>query len=60
MPGILTLASATVLNIGARVWVMDPAVNDVVTGEVRCVEGHRVPSYAAMITFGNLFIAWGW
>jgi hypothetical protein len=27
--GILTKASATVINIGASIWVMDPAVNTV-------------------------------
>ena len=27
--GVLSRASATVLNIGAKVWVMDPAVNNV-------------------------------
>ncbi len=29
--GILKRASATVLNVGAKVWVMDPAVNNVVS-----------------------------
>lgn len=29
--GILKRASATVLNVGAQVWVMDPAVNNVVS-----------------------------
>jgi putative ABC transport system permease protein len=27
--GVLNRASATVINIGARIWVMDPAVNTV-------------------------------
>lgn len=30
--GILTKSSATVINIGAKMWVMDPAVNTVQNG----------------------------
>ncbi len=55
--GILTRASATVLNIGAKVWVMDPAVNNVassipmpdyVLDAVRSINGvkYAVPLYS--------------
>jgi putative ABC transport system permease protein len=55
--GILRRSSATVLNIGAKVWVMDPAVNtpinsiplpDYVLDAVRSMEGVRyaVPLYS--------------
>jgi len=55
--GILGKASATVINVGARVWVMDPSVNTVassipmpeyVLDAVRSVEGVRyaVPLYS--------------
>ncbi len=55
--GILTRASATVLNIGAKVWVMDPAVNNVassipmpdyVLNAVRSIKGvkYAVPLYS--------------
>ena len=56
--GVLTRASSTVLNIGAKVWVMDPAVNtvansigmpDYVLDFARSVDGVRyaVPLYSA-------------
>ncbi len=56
--GVLARASNTVLNIGARVWVMDPAVNtvassiglpDYVLDFARSVDGVRyaVPLYSA-------------
>ena len=56
--GVLSRASSTVLNIGAKVWVMDPAVNtvansigmpDYVLDFVRSIEGVRyaVPLYSA-------------
>jgi len=56
--GILTRASSTVINIGAKVWVMDPAVNsvlnsigmpDYVIDFVRSTDGVRyaVPLYSA-------------
>ena len=55
--GILHRSSATVLNIGAKVWVMDPAVNtaansipmpDYVLDEVRSIDGvkYAVPLYS--------------
>ena len=55
--GILNRSSATVLNIGARIWVMDPAVNtvansipmpDYVLDAVRSIDGVRyaVPLYS--------------
>ncbi len=55
--GILGKASSTVVNVGARVWVMDPAVNtvassipmpDYVLDAVRSIEGVRyaVPLYS--------------
>jgi putative ABC transport system permease protein len=55
--GILHRSSATVLNIGARLWVMDPAVNtpvnsipmpDYVLNAVRSIEGvkYAVPLYS--------------
>ena len=55
--GILTKASATVINIGASIWVMDPAVNtvlnsipmpDYVLDAVRSVNGvkYAVPLYS--------------
>ncbi len=55
--GILNKSSSTVVNVGARVWVMDPAVNtvassipmpDYVLDAVRSIEGVRyaVPLYS--------------
>ena len=55
--GILTKASATVINIGASIWVMDPAVNtvlnsipmpDYVLDAVRSINGvkYAVPLYS--------------
>jgi putative ABC transport system permease protein len=56
--GVLSRASSTVLNIGAKVWVMDPAVNtvansigmpDYVLDVARSIDGVRyaVPLYSA-------------
>ncbi|MDR3579615.1 MAG: ABC transporter permease [Oryzomonas sp.] len=56
--GILHRSSATVLNVGAKVWVMDPAVNtpantiplpDYVLDAVRSINGvkYAVPLYSA-------------
>ncbi|MEJ1959999.1 MAG: ABC transporter permease [Nitrosomonadales bacterium] len=55
--GILTRASSTVLNIGAKMWVMDPAVNNVsssipmpdyVQDAIRSINGvkYAVPLYS--------------
>jgi putative ABC transport system permease protein len=55
--GILTKASATVINVGASIWVMDPAVNtvlnsipmpDYVLDAVRSINGvkYAVPLYS--------------
>ena len=55
--GILHRSSATVLNVGAALWVMDPAVNtlvnsipmpDYVLDVVRSINGvqHAVPLYS--------------
>lgn len=55
--GILARSSATVVNIGAKMWVMDPAVNivassipmpDYVIDAVRSINGvnHAVPLYS--------------
>jgi putative ABC transport system permease protein len=55
--GILSKASATVINIGAKIWVMDPAVNtvansiplpDYVLDAVRSINGvkYAVPLYS--------------
>lgn len=55
--GILTKASSTVINVGAQVWVMDPAVNNVassipmpnyVLDAVRSIDGvkYAVPLYS--------------
>lgn len=55
--GILTKSSSTVINVGAQVWVMDPAVNNVassiplpsyVLDAVRSIEGvkYAVPLYS--------------
>jgi putative ABC transport system permease protein len=55
--GILSKASATVINIGAKVWVMDPAVNtvansipmpDYVLDAIRSINGvkYAVPLYS--------------
>jgi putative ABC transport system permease protein len=55
--GILSKASATIINIGARVWVMDPAVNnplnsiqvpDYILDAVRSIDGvkYAVPLYS--------------
>jgi putative ABC transport system permease protein len=54
--GILTKASATIINVGARVWIMDPAVNnplysiqlpDYILDSVRSINGvkYAVPLY---------------
>ncbi|MYM76268.1 ABC transporter permease, partial [Duganella sp. FT134W] len=64
--GILSRASATVSNIGAEVWIMDPAVNtvantiplpDYLLGAVRSLPGVRyaVPLYAggALVKLGD-------
>ena len=64
--GILSRASSTVLNIGAQVWVMDPAVNsvnnsiplpDYVQDFVRSIEGvhYAVPLYSgsALVKLAN-------
>ena len=64
--GILGKASSTVINVGARMWVMDPSVNTVassipmpayVLDAVRSVEGVRyaVPLYSggALVKLGN-------
>ncbi len=64
--GILLRASSTVINIGTRVWVMDPAVNNVsssipmpdyVFDAVRSIEGvdYAVPLYSggALVRLGN-------
>uniref|UniRef100_E6QX58 Putative ABC-type transport system, permease component n=1 Tax=mine drainage metagenome TaxID=410659 RepID=E6QX58_9ZZZZ len=55
--GILTRSSSTILNVGAKVWVMDPAVNtpassipmpDYVVDAVRSIKGvkYAVPLYS--------------
>lgn len=55
--GILTKSSSTVINVGARIWVMDPAVNNVassipmpdyVLDAVRSIDGvkYAVPMYS--------------
>ncbi len=55
--GILTKASATIINIGASVWIMDPAVNnplnsiqlpDYILDQVRSIKGvnYAVPLYS--------------
>ena len=55
--GILSKASATIINIGAKVWVMDPAVNnplnsiqlpDYILDAVRSIDGvkYAVPLYS--------------
>uniref|UniRef100_A0A7C3YYG2 FtsX-like permease family protein n=1 Tax=Desulfobacca acetoxidans TaxID=60893 RepID=A0A7C3YYG2_9BACT len=57
--GILTKASATIINIGAPVWVMDPAVNnplnsiqvpDYLLDRVRSIDGvnYAVPLYSGV------------
>ena len=60
--GILRQSSATVLNIGASVWVMDPAVNtpsnsvpmpDYVVDAVRSMHGVK---YAVPLYFGNALV----
>jgi len=64
--GILKRSSATVTNIGASIWVMDPAVNtvantipipDYLLGAVRSMEGVRyaVPMYSggALVKLGS-------
>jgi len=64
--GILARASATVINIGASVWVMDPAIQtvantiplpDYVLDEVRSIPGvkYAVPLYSggALLKLGN-------
>lgn len=64
--GILTKASSTVINLGAQVWVMDPAVNNVassiplpsyVLDAVRSIDGvkYAVPLYSggALVKLGN-------
>ena len=64
--GILTKASATIINVGARVWVMDPAVNnplnsiqvpDYLLDQVRSITGvkYAVPLYSgvALVKLGD-------
>jgi len=64
--GILNRSSSTVINLGARIWIMDPAVNnsssniplpDYVLDAVRSTEGVRyaVPLYSggALVRLGN-------
>ncbi|MDA8085486.1 MAG: ABC transporter permease, partial [Nitrospiraceae bacterium] len=64
--GILIKSSATVINIGAKVWVMDPAVNtvansipmpDYILDAVRSIDGvkYAVPLYSggALVKLGN-------
>ena len=60
--GILHRSSATVVNIGAKVWVMDPAVNtpvnsipmpDYVLDAVRSIDGVR---YAVPLYFGGALV----
>ena len=60
--GILSRSSATVINIGARVWVMDPAVNtpvssipmpDYVLNATRSISGVR---YAVPLYSGNALV----
>ncbi len=57
--GILSKASATIINVGARVWVMDPAVNnplnsiqlpDYILDAVRSITGvkYAVPLYSGV------------
>ncbi len=57
--GILTKASATIINVGASVWVMDPAVNnplnsiqlpDYILDAVRSIDGvkYAVPLYSGV------------
>lgn len=66
--GILSKASATVINIGSSVWVMDPAVNnplnsiqlpDYILDAVRSIDGvnYAVPLYsgAALVKLPNGF-----
>lgn len=60
--GILSRASSTILNVGAKVWVMDPAVNsvsssiglpDYVLDFARSIEGVR---YAVPLYSGNALV----
>ncbi|MEI6846490.1 MAG: ABC transporter permease [Chlorobiaceae bacterium] len=60
--GILTRSSSSVLNIGAKVWVMDPAVNnatssipmpDYVLSTARSINGVK---YAVPLYFGNALV----
>lgn len=64
--GILQKASANIINLGARVWVMDPAVNnplnsiplpDTVLAAVRSIDGvaYAVPVYsgASLVKLNN-------
>lgn len=60
--GILTRSSSTVLNIGAKIWVMDPAVNtaassipmpDYVLDAVRSINGVK---YAAPLYSGGALV----
>jgi putative ABC transport system permease protein len=64
--GILTKASATIINVGARIWVMDPAVNnplnsiqvpDYLLDQVRSIKGvkYAVPLYSgvALVKLNN-------
>ncbi|MEI7707246.1 MAG: ABC transporter permease [Chlorobium sp.] len=60
--GILSRSSASVYNIGAKIWVMDPAVNnatssipmpDYVLSKTRSIDGVK---YAVPIYFGNALV----
>ncbi len=64
--GILKKASANIINIGARVWIMDPAVNnplnsipmpDYILDAVRSIDGvnYAVPLYssASLVKLNN-------
>ncbi len=60
--GILARSSASVYNIGAKIWVMDPAVNnatssipmpDYVLSKTRSIDGVK---YAVPIYFGNALV----
>ncbi len=60
--GILSRSSASVYNVGAKIWVMDPAVNnatssipmpDYVLSNARSIEGVK---YAVPIYFGNALV----
>ena len=62
--GILNRASATVLNLGASIWVMDPAVQtvantigmpDYVLDAMRSMQG---VSYAVPVYSGGALVSW--